>query len=88
MVSSAKTAIRNNHFARLPKTSVLRWVLVNKARVMLGRPVPFDRYIDYTDVRANDKLVRRRSHLTNPDRKELQPAESRHYEQIGEFFNR
>jgi Fe-coproporphyrin III synthase len=88
MVSSAKTAIRNKHVARLPKLAVLRWVLWNKARVTLGRPIKFDRYIDYSDVRSEARIVRRRSHLTNPDKKQLQPAESRRYTQIGEFFNR
>jgi MoaA/NifB/PqqE/SkfB family radical SAM enzyme len=88
MVSSAKTSIRNKHVAKLPKLAVLRWVLVNKLRVALGRPVPFDRYIDYSDVRNDQTLVRRRSHLTNPDKKALQPAESRRYAQLDGYFNR
>jgi MoaA/NifB/PqqE/SkfB family radical SAM enzyme len=88
MVSSAKTSMRNRHFASVPKISVVRWVLLNKARSALGRSIPFDRYIDYSDVRSSQPIVRRRSHLTNPDRKELQPAESRRYRQVGEFFNR
>jgi MoaA/NifB/PqqE/SkfB family radical SAM enzyme len=88
MVSSAKTAIRNKHVARLPKLAVLRWVIVNKLRVMLGRPIPFERYIDYSDVRMDKRIVRRRSYLAKPDKKELQPAESRRYAQVGEFFNR
>jgi Fe-coproporphyrin III synthase len=88
MVSSAKTAIRNKHVARLPKLAVLRWVAWNKARTTLSRPIQFDRYIDYSDVRAEKRIVRRRSFLTNPEKKQLQPAESRRYAQIGEFFNR
>jgi MoaA/NifB/PqqE/SkfB family radical SAM enzyme len=88
MVSSAKTAIRNKHIARLPKLAVLRWVVWNKARVTLGWPIKFDRYIDYSNVRNDTRVVRRRSHLTKPDKKQLQPAESRHYAQVGEFFNR
>jgi len=88
MVSSAKTAIRNRHVARLPKLAVLRWVVWNKTRVTLGSPISFDRYIDYSDVRRDPTTVRRRSHLANPDKKTLQPPESRRYTQIGEFFNR
>jgi MoaA/NifB/PqqE/SkfB family radical SAM enzyme len=88
MVSSAKTAIRNKHVARLPKLAVLRWVVWNKARTVLKRPIRFDRYIDYSNVRTEKRIVKRRSSLTNPDKKQLQPAESRRYVQIGEFFNR
>jgi len=88
MVSSAKTAIRNKHVAKLPKLAVLQWVLWNKLRVTLGRPIDFDRYIDYSDVRRDKRVVQRRSYLTKPDKKQLQPAESRRYVQVGEFFNR
>jgi MoaA/NifB/PqqE/SkfB family radical SAM enzyme len=88
MVSSAKTAIRNKHVARLPKLAVLRWVAWNKIRVTLGRPILFERYIDYSNVRIEPRVVKRRTYLTKPDKKQLQPAESRRYAQIGEFFNR
>ncbi len=88
MVSSAKTAIRNKHVARLPKLAVLRWVAWNKIRVTLGRPILFERYIDYSNVRIEPRVVKRRTYLTKPDKKQLQPAESRRYTQIGEFFNR
>jgi MoaA/NifB/PqqE/SkfB family radical SAM enzyme len=88
MVSSAKTAIRNKHIARLPKLSVLSWVVWNKTRVTFGRPVKFERYIDYANVRRDTQIVRRHSYLTKPDKKRLQPAQSRHYNQIGTFFNR
>jgi MoaA/NifB/PqqE/SkfB family radical SAM enzyme len=88
MVSSAKTAIRNKHIARLPKLAVLGWVIANKTRTVCGRPIPFARYIDYSDVRVEKRVVRRRSYLTTPAKKQLQPAQSRRYVQIGEFFNR
>ncbi len=88
MVSSAKTAIRNKHFARLPKIAVLHWVLWNKMRVVARRPIRFERYIDYTDVRVDAKPPKRRSYLSEPYKKQMQPPESRRYTQIGEFFNR
>jgi radical SAM protein with 4Fe4S-binding SPASM domain len=88
MVSSAKTAIRNKRVAQIPKTSVLRWVLWNKTRLTFGLPIDFARYIDYSNVRNDRQIVRRRSYLLNPDKKHLQPAESRRYTQVGEFFNR
>lgn len=88
MVSSAKTAIRNKHFAQLPKVAVLRWVIWNKLKVSLGLPVAFGRYVDYTDVRPNKEIVRRISYLTDPPKKALQPSESRRYAQLNGYFNR
>jgi MoaA/NifB/PqqE/SkfB family radical SAM enzyme len=88
MVSSAKTAMRNRHVAQLPKVSVMRWVLWNKLKVALGRPVAFDRYIDYSDVRQERDIPRRISYLENPEKKHIQPAKSRRYVQIGRFYNR
>lgn len=88
MVSSAKTAIRNKRFTKLPKRSVMRWVVWNKIKTIVGLPITFDRYIDYTNVRTNGRIVRRISYLENPPKKTLQPAESRHYAQLEGYFNR
>jgi hypothetical protein len=88
MVSSAKTAIRNKHFARLPKTSVLRWVLLNKLKLMVGRPIAFERYVDYAHVPDSSGVTRRMSYLEHPEKKVLQPAESRRYTQLDSYFNR
>jgi hypothetical protein len=88
MVSSAKTAIRNKHFAGVPKAAVLRWVLWNKLKVTLGRPIAFEKYIDYGNVRRDRRVVRRKSYLGVSEKKVLQPAASRRYKQLDEYFNR
>ena len=88
MVSSAKTAMRNKHVARLPKESVVRWVVYNKLKLALGGKVAFDRYIDYGNVRHDPDPPRRRSYLENPEKKTLQPALSRRYTQLNGYFNR
>jgi hypothetical protein len=88
MVSSAKTAIRNRHIAQLPKMAVLRWVVWNKAKVTLGRPIAFSKYIDYGNVRADDRVVRRTSYLGVAEKKLLQPEKSRRYSQLDGYFNR
>ena len=88
MVSSAKTAMRNKHVARLPKESVVRWVVYNKAKVTVGGKINFDRYIDYTNVRHDPDPPRRKSYLDNPEKKTLQPAESPRYTQLSGYFNR
>ena len=88
MVSSAKTAIRNKHFVRLPKYSVLLWVVRNKLKLLFGVPIAFDRYVDYTHVPDSPGVTHRVSYLERPEKKVLQPAESRHYTQLDSYFNR
>jgi len=87
MVSSAKTAIRNMHFAQLPKVSVLGWVLINKTRSLLGLRIPFERYIDYGIVKIDAPSIQRVSYLDKIEKKELQPSVSRRYVQFDGFFN-
>ena len=88
MVSSAKTSIRNKHFAKVPKVAVMRWVLWNKLKVTMGRPIAFDRYIDYGDVKTDTPVVKRTSNLGKAEKKVLQPATSRRYKQLDGYFNR
>jgi MoaA/NifB/PqqE/SkfB family radical SAM enzyme len=84
MVGSAKTAIRNKHFARLPRLKPLAWVLVNKLRVALGRPVPFDRYVDFRDVADTPVVPKRESWLG----KSFRPAfQTRREQPYGAFNN-
>lgn len=89
MVASAKTAMRNRHFAKVPKVGVLAWVIKNKLRVTLRLPVPFDRYIDYSVVRSDPQVVYRIQYLDKQEKRSLQPKESPRYSQFGAgFFNR
>lgn len=88
MVSSAKTAIRNRHFAQLPKAAVLRWVAWNKLKITLGQPVAFEKYIDYDNVKRDAAVIPRRSYLGVAEKKHLQPRTSRRYKQLDGYFNR
>jgi hypothetical protein len=88
MVASAKTAMRLKSNARLPKPGVVRWVLANKARSILGLRVPFERYVDRTAVATDDRVTRRRSYLGVSEKRTLQSAVSRRYSQFTGFFNR
>jgi hypothetical protein len=57
--------------------------------VTFGRPIPFHRYIDYSNVRTDEVIVRRTSYLDRAEKRQAQPRESRHYEQFeAGFFNR
>jgi hypothetical protein len=90
MVSSAKTAMRSKLHPKLPKGGVLAWVLYNKLRVVLGLPIKFEKYIDYSHVAQEDdaSIVRRVSYLNNPDKKQLQPEQSPRYSILDHYFNR
>lgn len=70
MVTTARTAMRSTLIPQAPKLKPLAWVLANKARVMLGRPIPFDRYIDYRSVKSSP-LVQRISFLEGKHKAKL-----------------
>src|ERR1700730_12265241 len=50
MVTTARTAMRSTLIPQAPKLGPLAWVLKNKLKVSMGRPITFDKYIDYTKV--------------------------------------
>lgn len=88
MVASAKTAMRNKYYAKIPKISVLMWVLLNKIRVSLGTSIPFETYVDFSRVHVDPTILRRHSYLGQQEKRSLQPEESRKYSQFNNFFNR
>jgi len=88
MVSSAKTAMRNKLHPKLPKTSILWWVVYNKMKITLGNKVNFEKYVNYKDVRIDNEINRRVSYLNNPDKKTVQPEKSLRYTQLRDYFNR
>lgn len=58
MVTTARTAMRSTLLPQLPKVGPAWWVLVNKLRVMRGRAIPFERYIDYGQVAPSPQVMR------------------------------
>lgn len=88
MVGSAKTAIRNKHFARLPRLKPLAWVLVNKLRVALGRPVPFDRYVDFRDVADSPIVPKRETWLGKSFRPAFQSKREKPYGAFNNVMNK
>ena len=79
MVGSAKTAIRNKRFAKLPRFKPLWWVLVNKLRVAFGRPIDFDRAVDFNDVARTPVVPRRESWLGRSFRPAFQKKTEKPY---------
>jgi MoaA/NifB/PqqE/SkfB family radical SAM enzyme len=89
MVGSAKTAMRNPKYAKLPKWEPLRWVLINKIRATLGLRIPFERYVDYDNVHRDEDIPKRISHLETWDTPQKSPRVSTQYAEFDQgFFNR
>jgi MoaA/NifB/PqqE/SkfB family radical SAM enzyme len=80
MVGSAKTAMRQPYFARLPRLGPLSWVLENKLRVTLGQPVKFEKYVDYHRVHLDQAVVRRESYLGRPFKASVETRDQPHYQ--------
>jgi MoaA/NifB/PqqE/SkfB family radical SAM enzyme len=88
MVGSARTAMRNPVFTRLPKLKPLWWVLVNKARVTLGLPIPFERYVDFRQAAQYKPGAMRQPYSSETAvRRELHAEAGGHYDGLGQFFN-
>ena len=88
MDSSAKTAIRNRHFPRLPRLKPLGWVLKNKLRVTFGRPIDFDRTVDFNDVAQSPVVPKRESWLGKPFRPTFQKKTEKPYGSYNNVVNR
>ena len=89
MVGSAKTAIRNPRFAKLPRFKPLWWVLVNKIRVTLRLPIPFDKEVNFSDVaKKNPSLAKRESWLGKKFRPAFLQKQPAPYEAYRDVMNK
>jgi len=89
MVGSARTAMRHPVFTQLPKLKPFWWVVLNKARVTLGLPIPFEKYVNFHGADQRPSGPQRPSFLENGGiQRQLHTEESAHYEPFGEFKNR
>lgn len=88
MVGSAKTAMRNKFFPLLPRLQPLAWVLANKLRVACGRPVDFDRAVDFRDVAQSPIVPKRESWLGKPFRPAFQKKSEQPYGTFNNVVNR
>lgn len=89
MVGSARTAMRNPRFTRLPKWKPFWWVLSQKFRVSLGLPIPFEKYVDFSSVGQFAPGEKRESFLgVGAVKRNLQKKTDSHYLPFGPFINR
>jgi Fe-coproporphyrin III synthase len=88
MVGSARTAMRNPQFTKLPKLAPMMWVVQNKTRVAFGQPIPFVKYIDYKDISSSISKEVRPSFLDEDAIKRItQHKADTHYNRFGDFYN-
>lgn len=89
MVGSARTAMRNPRFTKLPKLAPMLWVMLNKARVTLGLHIPFGKYVDYNHVsQVLSADIRQHFLEIGGVKRTSQHKEEVHYSRFGDFFNR
>ena len=58
MVTTARTAMRSRVVPQFPKMQPVTWVLKNKLKVTLGKPICFEQYIDYGNVKRTQQVPR------------------------------
>jgi Fe-coproporphyrin III synthase len=89
MVGSARTAMRHPRFTRLPKWKPFWWVLVNKLRVTLGQPLPFNKYVDFAHAVTGEASPKREHFLgVKGVARSAHTEVDEHYAPFGEFKNR
>jgi len=75
--------LRSSWTFSLPRWETLHWMLANRLRTLLGRPVDFDRFVDYRDVAQPPITPKRESWLGRPFR----PTHLRRTEQPYGMYN-
>jgi Fe-coproporphyrin III synthase len=87
MVGTAKTAMRNPRFTKLPRLKPLAWVIHNKIRLLLGKNIDFQHYVDYPNVKDKTLAPDRPSYLNEAVKRRIQTKNDQHYSQPGGYFN-
>jgi len=88
MVGSAKSAMRQPKFIKLPRWKPFIWVLTNKIKVTLGRKIDFKKYVNYSIPVERKPTAQRPSYLDRSVKRTLHRKMDQHYVDIGEYFNR
>ena len=87
MVGSAKSAMRQGKFTKLPRWAPFIWVVINKVKVFMGLKIDFAHDIDYPLNTGFTSGPYRMSYLDQPGERKLQRADDLHYID-GEYINR
>lgn len=88
MVGSAKTAMRNSRYPKIPKVTPLAWVIENKIKTILGREINLNNLVDYPEAEKYSKHHIRQYYLDQSVKRRLQRKTDVHYDYFGEFVNK
>ncbi len=81
MVGSARTAMRNPRFTRLPKLGPMLWVIENKIRVIMGLPVQLEKYINFSQIHQDERVIHRESYLNKSLKATIETKDQVHYQE-------
>ena len=87
MVGVAKGAMRNPRFTRLPRLEPFAWVVHNKIRILLGKNIDFQYYVDYPTLIDKTSAPARPSHLNETVKRRIQTKDDQHYSQPEGYIN-
>jgi Fe-coproporphyrin III synthase len=87
MMGTAKTAIRNPRYKHLPRLKPFAWVVNNKIRLLLGKDIDFERYVEFPSRVDNTPSSERPFYLNATVKRKPQKKSDEHYSMPGGFFN-
>ncbi len=87
MAGVAKGAMRNPRFTKLPRLEPFAWVVHNKIRLLLGKNIDFQHYVDYPTVIDKTPPPDRSSHVNETVKRRIQTKNDQHYFQPGGYTN-
>lgn len=87
MAGVAKGAMRNPRFTALPRIEPVAWVIQNKIRLVLGKPIEFQHHADYPVQTDGRPAPMKFSSQSETIKRTIQKKNSQHYSQSGGFFN-
>jgi Fe-coproporphyrin III synthase len=88
MVGSAKTAMRQSRFTKLPRWKPFIWVLTNKIKVTLGQEIDFKKSVNFSFPAEEGPVPHRMFYLNQSVKRTLQRKEDEHYIHLGEYQNK
>jgi radical SAM protein with 4Fe4S-binding SPASM domain len=87
MAGVAKGAMRNPRFTAIPRIEPVAWVIQNKIRLVLGKPIEFQHHADYPVQTDGKPAPMKFSSQSETIKRTIQKKNSQHYSQSGGFFN-
>jgi radical SAM protein with 4Fe4S-binding SPASM domain len=87
MVGTAKGSMRNHRFPKLPRLEPFAWVVHNKIRLLLGKNIDFQYYVEYPTLIDKTPAPARPSHLDETVKRKIQTKNDQHYSQPGGYIN-